>query len=405
MKISTIEVGKLIIEGIEGDYVFETIRKDKRFYEDDLLKKWLPYLESCKVILDVGANLGNHTLFWSQNIHYQKIIAFEPFAPSYERLTHNVCNNFLKNVWTINKGIGSQKGYTIVKEFNEDNYGGTTLETDIKSEGEIEITDIDSFAEENNLDKIDFVKIDTEGFEESVLAGMQEVVKRDHPDLWIEVGHQSFHNIVQSLFELEYIMVDISGFNILFLHPDRHDGIKNIDRELIMEALFYNLERVNLYYKNYITAKGWGEKQRQKNECLKEKNAVLQQNLQDANKKYRKSLENYQTAKEWAAAKEQELQQRKKEIELLQQEKQELEEKNGVIVEKLSDCLKDYDLSIANAEQLTREMKRLEMQNSALVQKNSEFQHQMDIVGSTRFGKLGIKVYEIYSRFIKNREK
>ncbi len=255
--IYTTEIENLVIEGIEGDYVFETIRNSHNFYENELLDKWFPYIKDSKVIFDIGANLGNHTLYWASKTDYERIYSFEPFYANYERLKNNIGANHFDNVFPINKGVGSCVGYSTVTAFSEENYGGTTLDINVKESGDIEIIDIDSFADENQLETIDFIKIDTEGFEESILSGLKETLSAYHPDLWIEVSQNSFQSVINLLEPMGYIIADIGGFNMLFLYSERHPDVHPVRIQYILEQNFYNLDRVNKYYSDYTTAKKW----------------------------------------------------------------------------------------------------------------------------------------------------
>ena len=176
-EVCTAQVDDLIVEGMKGDYVFETIKRRNTFYEYSILEKWLPYMRHSKIILDIGANLGNHTLFWAKNTDYLAIYAFEPYQVSYERLRDNIANNHLSNVFPLNYGVGERNGYSKVVNFSEDNYGATTLDTVIRDSGDVRIISIDAFVSEQGLENVDFVKIDTEGFEESVLSGMKQVIE------------------------------------------------------------------------------------------------------------------------------------------------------------------------------------------------------------------------------------
>lgn len=471
-KICFTNIGNLKIEGIQNDYVFETIRKSGKFYENDLLLKWLPYICKSKIILDIGANLGNHTLFWSENINYEKIYSFEPLTENYERLYNNIAiHNKKANIVIINKGVGQKKGYTGIKEFHEDNYGGTTLDPSILDNGEIEITDIDSFTVENQISQIDFIKIDTEGFETSVLSGMKKTLTQYYPDLWVEISHESFHEIIQTLQVYGYTLVDIDGFNLLFMHKNRHDSIQPLNLDNILGPFFYNLERVNKYYKNYLISKQWLASKESMlinseenfTKC-KEQNALLSERLADASEKYRSALNNYETAKLWITERDSKLEnagseiaalkeknshltedlvkatskykeaadhyntakdwisKRDKQIDELQkkvvlqaEEIERLEHQNQDISLKLQDitlkandmslllseCMKDYDFNIMNAEQISRAIRKLEIQNSALIQKNSEMKGKLDIIDNSKIGRLGIKIYGFYKRHLR----
>ena len=411
-KISYINIEDLKIEGIEGDYVFETIREKNNFYENELLNKWKRYLSDSKVVFDVGANLGNHTLFWAKKLNTDVIYSFEPYIPNFERLLHNVQNNLLDNVYPINKAIGKKEGYTCVKEFHEDNYGGTTLNEEIQSEGEIEVITIDSFVKGKKIESVDFIKIDTEGYEVSVLDGAQKTISKYYPDLWIEVNSQTFQEIMNRLEQLEYIVADTLGFNILFLNPRRHTKIEQIDINIVWKAMFNNLERVNIYYKNYLTAKGWNEAKEKKlqlaatkEKALNEKLASNIQKLQLANtkvsmldKELTKSNQNLQLADIREKALTEKLINSNQKYRELIENYNKLEEKEKKYELEIVKCLKDYDLMSVRTEQMLRRIAKLEAQNSMLILENSEQKRQLDIIKNSRIGRMGIKAYQVYKK-------
>lgn len=259
------------VTGIAGEYVFESIKKRQNYYEMDLLEKWTTYISSARCILDIGANLGNHTIYWGKHTHAEKIYSFEPYGVNFELLNNNVKNNSLGNVITVNKGVGEKCGYTSIENFDESNYGATTLSSNVTTEGEIEIIDIDSFCSEVGMETVDFVKIDTEGYEEKVLAGMRTTLKKWHPDLWIEVSRQTVRNVINQMKDFGYILAALGGCNCLFLYQERHPEIKEMSNTDIQEMMLDNLERANKYYRNYETAKRWHQNSLDKNEQLKKK--------------------------------------------------------------------------------------------------------------------------------------
>ena len=458
-KIEHTQIGNLLIEGYAGDYVYETIEKSNYYYEGRLLEKWLPHMDADKIIFDIGANLGNHTLFWATHLSYEKIFSFEPFIPNYERLYNNITQNSLENVFPICKAIGSKKGYTTVSEFHEENYGGTTLNAEVSETiGEIKVTDVDSFCREERISHVDFIKIDTEGFELSVLDGMQSILENSHPDLWIEVSTKSFYDVMKRLSKLNYVLLDVEGFNLFFLNKRRHKNIESVKVETILAAAFYNLERVNIYYKNYITVKGWLASKNnmlvqaeQETEKQKNINASLNEAMNTTNEKYKMALNNYDTVKIWYDNKLKENEKLKSDLEeyrmLTQQAiereqsihaslnealntankkykkalnnyntvkiwyenklkeneelKSDLEESHSLLKkmkEYLSVCFQDYDFNISKMEQLSRMLTRLEIQNNTLAQKNSEQKAILDKIDHNFFGRLAIKLYHFYQR-------
>lgn len=352
-KVEKTRIHNLSIEGYSGDYVYETIKKTKDYYEIGLLKKWLPYIQNSKVILDIGANLGNHTLFWASHLCYEKIFSFEPYKPNYERLCRNVAENNLENVYPICKGVASTCGFTTITEFHEDNYGGTTLnQTITEQDGEIPLISVDSFCEGNHVSQIDFIKIDTEGFEVSVLRGMTNCLHQLYPDIWVEVSPASFSAVMGILSDPGYVLVDVEGFNMLFLSSRRHKALKQVNLETVLSASFHNLERVNLYYKNYNMAKEW----------LASKNKKLEEAQQQI-QKYRTEAERMK--------------------------------------EQLLKCFYDYDFNISRIEQLSHTVNRLEIQNNTLIQKNNEQKAILDKIDNNFFGRAAVKLYHLYQKIFR----
>jgi len=274
--LERISIDNVIVTGVAGEYVFESIKKSQNFYEFNLLEKWTVHFADAKCIFDIGANLGNHTMYWSKNINAEKIYSFEPYKVNYEILCENIQNNALDNVRPIKQGVGATKGYTSIDIVDAGNLGATTLSKEVKAEGEIELIDIDSFCLEQGIDTVDFVKIDTEGYEENVLEGMKETIKAHHPDLWIEVGKETVVEVVNRLQEEGYLLKDVSGCNFLFLYGKRHRDTIEISNPEILELMLHNLERYQKYYSNYETAKKWHKNSLEKVEKLEKELADYQ---------------------------------------------------------------------------------------------------------------------------------
>ncbi len=450
-KTEKIKLDNVSIEGFSGDYVFETIKKTNDYYEGGLLKKWLPYISSSKIVLDIGANLGNHTLFWANHLSYDKIFSFEPYRPNYERLYNNIKGNGIQNIYPICKGVGDKIGFTGIAEFHEDNYGGTTLNRTVSdTEGDIRIVDIDSFVAGTGLAQVDFIKIDTEGFELNVLSGMRDSLLKFYPDIWIEVSANSFSSVMEILSEPEYVLSDVDGFNMLFLNRRRHQSLNRVSLDTVLNMAFYNLERVNLYYKNYITAKEWISS---KNDVIASLNGEiesgrqerehLRNQLKESNEKYKDAMENYNTAKEWLFSKNETISSLQEKMDSLQAERETLrnqlnecnekykkslenystlkgwfenlqKERDSLkaeleagqqlrtkMEEQLLECVHDYDFNISNMEQLSRILTRLEIQNSSLSQKNSEQKAVLDKIDHNFFGRLAIRLYHLYQKIFR----
>lgn len=168
-------------------------------------------------LVDVGANIGNHSLFFGDL--FKKIYSFEPNPTTYEILKINTEN---KNISTFNRGLGSKKDKLILFESLENN-GGSSLHMDKSAhEGKTYMVDIDT------LDNFDFsnelvsvIKIDVEGHEFDVLQGGKKLIDEMRPIIIFEVHASDFttRNNTSSL-SIDFL----TNKNYLFIVPD----IKNV---------------------------------------------------------------------------------------------------------------------------------------------------------------------------------
>jgi FkbM family methyltransferase len=143
------------------------------------------------VALDVGADIGYYTLQLSRLVGPTgQVVAFEPIPKARERLEHNITTNGRTNIVVSELALGNQEGTVYLEDpFKKSrlNLNKTTA-----GEGDIKVTirRLDDLAGEMKLSSVDLVKIDVEGAEHEVLRGMEQLLKRFHPVLVIEVHHQ-----------------------------------------------------------------------------------------------------------------------------------------------------------------------------------------------------------------------
>jgi FkbM family methyltransferase len=145
------------------------------------------------VVIDGGAHIGIHTIKLSRLA--DKVYAFEPLRPSYELLRENIKLNGCINVRLDHRGLSSNRGITTWDWISEGNIGSSGLKDNsighhfdiewyptIEEQYEVELISID----ELNLTKVDFIKLDIEGYERKAIDGCKETIKRCRPMLLIE---------------------------------------------------------------------------------------------------------------------------------------------------------------------------------------------------------------------------
>ena len=269
-----VSLSNVTITGYAGDYILETIKKRKDYYEGDLLRKWLPLLGEPACILDVGANLGNHTVFWGTHLSAKRIVSFEPYTDNYACLCENIKNNNLGHVQPVQIAIGERSGKVAVRSLDKENLGGTTYQYVPDDTVGTVVAPLDALIQALELYDVGFVKIDTEGCEVSVLKGMSRLLEQYMPVLWIEAGKDTILEVLSLLRPKGYVLTDMVGANVLLL-PPKMQVDKPLGMDELLVANFSLLERVNLYYRNYETSKRFLSRKDEKIAALSENREKL----------------------------------------------------------------------------------------------------------------------------------
>ena len=134
------------------------------------------------VVVEVGAHIGTHTVRIGQLAGpWGRVYAFEPQRKIYRELHHNLALNGLTNVVAMRMAIGS--GATRVIEMNPTtpgNEGGTG----VGAGGDAaELRSLDSF----HFEQVSLLKIDVETYENEVLDGAVDTIRRNRPVILIEI--------------------------------------------------------------------------------------------------------------------------------------------------------------------------------------------------------------------------
>lgn len=169
-------------------------------YEVELLERMSVYLSADAVVLDVGANIGNHAVFWAL-INGAKVIAVEPNPEALSYLRANISLNHLADsIDVCATAAGSDVGTADVCERTTGNLGRTILSY---GSGPLPVTTVDRIV---GSTKISLIKIDVEGAEASVLAGASGVLSRDRPPVICEAADSQYVDAIDAvLVPLGYI--------------------------------------------------------------------------------------------------------------------------------------------------------------------------------------------------------
>lgn len=164
--------------------------------------------DNIEIFADIGAHAGSHTLRLANRC--TTIYAFEPNPVNRRFLEWNLALNSIKNVVIFPVAVGSKTGMGSMNDAG----GPSRLGTDGKFV--VPIASLDSIS--IDWKKLDFVKIDVEGFEVEVLRGARETFARLKPGLLIE-SHHLYGNNLKLLDDLEKELKAIGYSWTVFAHP------------------------------------------------------------------------------------------------------------------------------------------------------------------------------------------
>ncbi len=166
----------------ETDYIMSFIKKYSKFWERGQLDFVSKFINNDTRILDCGAYIGNHSIYFSKISNAKEIIAIEPQKNIYDIMCENIQLNKIVNVKCINSGLNSKKenGLHILKQ-SPKNYGATRYQEGNNDE-DIQCQTLDEF------DDIDFLKIDCEGMSYEILNGGRSFFQKNSPVIWMEMN-------------------------------------------------------------------------------------------------------------------------------------------------------------------------------------------------------------------------
>lgn len=138
------------------------------------------------VVVEVGANIGTHTLGFANMVGSQgRVIAFEPQSVLFQTLCANVALNGLTQIDCRQLAAGSESGQLIAPSINYSclgNQGGVGLE--LTGDGEVvEVVTLDNSLQVPHLR---LIKIDVEGMEKAVIEGAISTIQKHRPFLYVE---------------------------------------------------------------------------------------------------------------------------------------------------------------------------------------------------------------------------
>ena len=191
-----------------------------------------------RVCLDIGANIGNYSKLLINKTN-AKIYAYEPLEKSFDELKK--IKEKHKDRFFIEKlALGNEDGIKKISSANDKSEKASFeknldklsfIDKDNLREFDVSIKKLDSLNFFNSHSKVDFLKIDVEGYEYEVLLGGKKFIDFNSPKfIQIEINwHQLFKKI--NLYEFSKLLKDYDifkilphGKNLIFIDPSRPEN-------------------------------------------------------------------------------------------------------------------------------------------------------------------------------------
>lgn len=225
------------------DYIVSGWLRGGCVYEYGLINHYLkPIIMKSKYIVDVGANIGCHTVSYGVFNPNAFIYAFEPQKDIFSILQTNKNLNHLSNVTCFNKALGHTNMFMNMnpplKTPDGINYAGTS----VGSGGEeIEMVTLDSL----DLPGLDFIKLDIQGSEGLAIMGASQTINKyspvilfEHDDTSIKPEHVGLEYVPTPFFELVKL-----GYNT-FKYLGGHNYITYRDHQPHFDQLFLDIKEI-----------------------------------------------------------------------------------------------------------------------------------------------------------------
>ena len=187
--------------------------------EKDVKQAFSQNVNEGDTVIDIGAHIGEYTLLGAKLVGTKGfVIAVEPAYDTMKSLKENIILNDFKNCLVLEKAVGEKvETKSLYKVSEEDVYG--YLDPYVKNkkltmQSEIDVTTIDEIVLSENLNLVNLLKIDVEGFEYEVLLGCNDALKKNKINKIIIEIHSEFLKSKGINEDLIYTFLKEHGFNI-----------------------------------------------------------------------------------------------------------------------------------------------------------------------------------------------
>lgn len=192
------------------DLTVHKLYLDFREAEGYVVDHLVGHVQPGQVALDVGAFIGYHALLFGRLAGPSgRVVSFEPFPPNQAHVLENAALNHLANVRVAGVALSDREGTFPLYVDIDPHTGIADARTSLlasRLEGreqevvQARVCTLDTWMDESDLDRVDWIKVDVEGAELAVLRGMRETLRRFGPTVVIEFNDDASANEGRAFF-------------------------------------------------------------------------------------------------------------------------------------------------------------------------------------------------------------
>jgi len=172
-------------------------------------------------VIDVGANIGVTAVIAGLLASHGSVLALEPVKDTFEYLAANIARSKLTNITCLHAAASSAEGHVQVVTRPGHSFASFVGYEEVLEryagydEESVEAVTLDRLVERSGMARVDFIKIDVEGFELEVLRGCPRLLKNSHPTVLLEANHYCL-NIFRRISMVDFTEEILTYFPIVY---------------------------------------------------------------------------------------------------------------------------------------------------------------------------------------------
>jgi len=217
-------------------------------YEQEEVNFFNKHVKADDICLDIGGNVGYFSLIFSKLAHKGMVYTFEPIKLNAEIIRLNKLLNNIDNILINEIAVSNKEGIVNFSKSKDSAFSSLidTGRVEIDSIISVQELPLDIFIKNNNISKVDIIKIDVEGAEGLVISGAKHLFSNKHlrpryilmelyqpnlsffnesiPKILLNMNNFNYSPFIIDKKSLELISYDLSKhknfYNVMFVDGD-----------------------------------------------------------------------------------------------------------------------------------------------------------------------------------------